>query len=381
MQYASADGMLGRPARENTMITILRRPLARLFASLLAIGLTNACVLAITWSRAQRQSEEWFRSDEGQQVVENVLLYQFPSGGWPKNIDMAEPLSEAEKRRLANRRRDESTIDNGGTYTQLRFLARAYSAEQDERVREAFLKGLDYLLDAQYENGGWPMFHPPREGYTSHIDFNDNAMSGAMMLMDDVAAGEVPFAFVDAERRERAAAAFAKGIECILKCQVVAGGERTVWCAQHDENTFAPAPARAFEPVSLSGHESVGLVRCLMRVDHPSPEIVAAVRGAVNWFNDVKLEGIRVVSVETPEGRDRAVKEDATAPPIWARFYEIGTNRPIFTGRSKVVHYRYDQIERERRMGYAYYGDWPEDLLRKEYPAWAKEWGVTAIEG
>jgi PelA/Pel-15E family pectate lyase len=356
------------------MTIIYRQRVLRACALLLATGgCATACVWAITWNRAQRQPADWFHSGEGKQVVENVLLYQFGSGGWPKNIDMAQMLSEADKRRLANRRRDESTIDNGATYTQLRFLARANAAVPEDRVRAAFLEGLDYLLNAQYENGGWPMFHPPRDGYTSHIDFNDNAMSGVMMLMDDVAAGKETFEFVDARRRERAAAAFAKGIECILKCQVVVGGQRTAWCAQHDENTFAPAPARAFEPVSLSGNESVGLVRCLMRVDNPSPEIVDAVRSAVKWFDDVKLEGIRVVSVETPEGRDRAVKEDLTASPIWARFYEIGTNRPIFAGRSKVVHYRYDQIERERRMGYAYYGDWPEDLLNEEYPAWLKK--------
>ena len=177
--------------------------------------------------------------------------------------------------------RDESTIDNSGTYTQLRFLARAHSATNDERVREAFLKGLDWLLAAQYDSGGWPMFHPPRKGYYTHIDFNDNAQSGVMMLMDDVAKGDKPFDFVDAERRKRAAAAFDKGIDCILKCQVVVDGKRTAWCAQHDEKTFAPAPARTFEPVSFSGHESVGLVRCLMRVDNPSPEIIAAVQGAV----------------------------------------------------------------------------------------------------
>jgi PelA/Pel-15E family pectate lyase len=286
---------------------------------------------------------------------------------------MARPLPEADKRRLAGRRSDDSTIDNGGTYTQLRFLARAYSAAPDERVRDAFLKGLDYLLDAQYDNGGWPMFHPPREGYTAHIDFNDNAMAGVMMLMDDVATGDKPFEFIDAQRRTRAAAAFAKGIDCILKCQIVTDGVRTGWCAQHDEVTFAPAPARAFEPVSLSGHESVGLVRCLMRVDSPSSSIIAAVEGAVKWLNEVKIEGIRIVRVETPEGRDRAVIEDPNAPPIWARFYEIGTNRPIFTGRSAVVHYSYDQIERERRLGYAYYGDWPARLLTKEYPAWSEK--------
>jgi PelA/Pel-15E family pectate lyase len=335
---------------------------------------------AITWNRAQRQEAEWFRTDEGRQVVENVLLYQFPSGGWPKNTDMARPLSDSTKKRLAERRRDESTIDNGGTYTQLRFLARAHSATNDERVRAAFLKGLDWLLDAQYENGGWPMFHPPREGYYTHIDFNDNAHSGVMMLMDDVAIGKKPFEFVDAQRRQRAAAAFDKGIDCILKCQVVIDGKRTAWCAQHDEKTYAPAPARAFEPVSLSGHESVGLVRCLMRVENPSLEIIAAVEGAVKWFNDVKIDGIRVVRVDTSAGRDRAIQEDPDAPPIWARFYEIGTNRPIFTGRDSIVRYNYNEIERERRLGYAYYGDWPDDLLSEEYPAWAKKWRVENRE-
>lgn len=331
---------------------------------------------AITWDRAQRQDADWFHSAEGRQVVDNVLLYQFPSGGWPKNTDLAKLLSEDDKRRLV-RRRDEATIDNGGTHTQLRFLARAYAATREQRVADSFMKGLDYLLTAQYGNGGWPMFFPVREGYYSHIDFNDNAMSGVMMLMADVADGESPFDFIDAERRQRAAAAFAKGIDCILKCQVVVAGQRVAWCAQHDEVSFAPAPARAFEPVSLSGNESVGLVRCLMRVEKPSAEIVAAVHGAVQWFNAVKLSGIRVVRIETPDGADRAIENDANAPPLWARFYEIGTNRPIFTGRDAVVRYSYAEIERERRLGYAYYGNWPKDLLNKDYPAWAKKWLVA----
>jgi PelA/Pel-15E family pectate lyase len=325
---------------------------------------------AISWQRALRAEAEWFQSAEGKRVVENVLLYQFPSGGWPKNIDMARPLSEGAQRRLANRR-DEATIDNGGTYTQLKFLARAYQATRDERVRDAFLKGLDYLLEAQYDNGGWPIFYPLRGGYDNHIHFNDNSVAGVMMLMDDVARGSAPFGFVDSDRRQRARASFDKGIDCILKCQVIVGGRRTAWCAQHDEVTLAPASARAFEPVSLSGHESVDLVRCLMRVDNPSREIVEAVRSAVAWFEAVKIEGLRLVRIDTPAGWDLAVKKDSTAPPLWARFYEIGTNRPIFTGRSAVVHYRYDQIERERRTNYSYYGTWPAKLLSRDYPAWA----------
>jgi PelA/Pel-15E family pectate lyase len=354
--------------------------LRRCFHIVAILGITAESGSAITWGQAQRKDADWLRSIEGRRVIENVLLYQSTSGGWPKNIDMADPLSEAAKRRLAARRAEPGTIDNGATYTQLRFLARAFSATRDERVRAAFEKGLDYLFEAQYDNGGWPIYFPLRGGYENHIHFNDNSVSGVLMLMDDVAKSDKPFNFVDAERRTRAAAAFDKAINCILKCQVVVDGRRTAWCAQHDERTLTPAAARNFEPVSLSGHESVGLVRCLMRVDKPSTEIIAAVRDAVAWLDSVKIEGIRVVKIDTPDGDDLAVKEDPAGPAIWARFYEIGTNRPIFTGRDKIVRYRYDQIERERRTNYAYYGDWPRKLIDKDYPAWAAQCKIADSE-
>jgi hypothetical protein len=156
--------------------------------SIVAVLSGPTFAVAISWESALRKGPDWFRTEEGARVVENVLLYQFPSGGWPKNIDMAAPLSDADKRRLA-KRREEATIDNGATYTQLHFLARAYDATHDKRVRDAFLKGLDYLFEAQYDNGGWPIFYPLHGGYSNHIHFNDNSVSGVMMLMDDVAKG------------------------------------------------------------------------------------------------------------------------------------------------------------------------------------------------
>jgi PelA/Pel-15E family pectate lyase len=152
---------------------------------------------------------------------------------------------------------------------------------------------------------------------------------------------------------------------------VLVDGRRTAWCAQHDERTFAPAAARAFEPVSLSGSETAGLVRFLMTVEQPSTEVVDAVNAAVTWLDSVKLAGLRVATVQTPEGPDRVVVEDAAASPLWARFYEIGTNRPIFTGRDGMVRFGYAEIERERRVGYAYYGNWPARLIERDYPAWA----------
>jgi PelA/Pel-15E family pectate lyase len=335
--------------------------------------------LADDWDDAQRQPAAWFRTAEAQPVVDNVLRYQLPSGGWPKNLDMAAPLDDAAKVRLAAQTAG-STIDNNATVSQVRFLARAYAEIKADATKIAVVKGLDYLLAAQYENGGWPQDFPDPRGYHAHITFNDNAMAGVLTLLQDVSLQRAPFTFVDADRRARAQAAVARGVDCILKCQVFVDGRRTAWCAQHDEKTFAPAPARAFEPVSLSGSESVGLVRYLMEIEEPSPEVIESVKSAVAWLESVKLTGLRVASVQTPAGPDRVVVADASAAPLWARFYEIGTNRPLFTGRNGIVRADYAEIERERRTGYAYYGNWPARLIDLEFPAWASRLKLPILD-
>ena len=151
------------------------------------------------------------------------------------------------------------------------------------------------------------------------------------------------------------------------------GGKLTVWCAQHDEIDLRPRPARTFELASLSGSESVGLVRLLMSLEKPTPEVVRSVEAAVVWFESAKIPGLKVESVEdknAPKGKDKVVVKDAGAKPMWARFYEIETGQPIFSGRDGVKKYSLAEIEHERRNGYAWLGYWPETLLEKEYPTW-----------
>lgn len=66
--------------------------------------------------------------------------------------------------------------------------------------------GLDYLLAAQYPNGGWPQFYPLRSDYSRHITFNDDAMTDVLALLEDVAnARALPFA-EDAHRLRAAKA-------------------------------------------------------------------------------------------------------------------------------------------------------------------------------
>ena len=344
----------------------------RYFWVLLALSLSNGLWPALLaaaprWNDVLKQPAAWYASAEARAVADNVLLYQHATGGWPKNRDMTVPPPvQAETKETAD-----PTIDNGATTTQLHLLARVQSAQPAPVLRAAFERGFDYLLAAQYENGGWPQFFPLRKGYYSHITYNDNAMVNVLTLLRDAATGQEPFAFVDEVRRARAAAAVEKGIACILRTQVRQEGKLTAWCAQHDEHTLAPAWARAFEPPSLSGMESAGLLKFLLGEPQPSPEIIAAVEGAVAWLTAVRISGLRVESSVGADGkRERLAVADPAAPPVWARFYELGTNRPIFLGRDKIVRYDHNEIERERRAGYAYLGEWPAQLLARDYPRW-----------
>jgi PelA/Pel-15E family pectate lyase len=126
----------------------------------------------------------------------------------------------------------------------------------------------------------------------------------------------------------------------------------------------------------LSGQESVGIVRFLMEVKNPSAEIIDAVESAIKWFEKTKITGVKITTVPVKDyekGFDRVVVKDENAPPLWARFYEIPTNRPIFTGRDKIVRASLAEIEIERRTGYAYYTNSPQKLLEVDYPKWKEK--------
>lgn len=321
------------------------------------------------------KADAWFAEDQAKRLAANILSFQSDLGGWPKNVNTTKNPYEGDRRSL------EPTYDNGATTDELRFLARMYTATNDATYQTAFNLGLDYILQGQYPNGGWPQRYPSGNGYHRHITFNDNAMVRLMEFVRQVATDE-GYAFVDPARRTAAADAFDRGITCILQCQIEVDDQLTAWCAQHDEIDFSPRPARSYELASLSGSESVGVARLLMSIDDPSPEIMQAVEGAVTWFVQAKLTGIRVVEEqdeEGPDGLNRVVVVDEQAPPLWARFYDIDTNQPIFADRDGVPKSRLADIGYERRNGYAWYGRWPQKLLEIEYPEWKQRVDLKTV--
>jgi PelA/Pel-15E family pectate lyase len=328
--------------------------------------------LRVAWGEVLRQSDAWYGSAEARAIADRVAAYQRDDGGWPKNVDMTVPPDAGS---VAAVREADSTIDNGATVTQIRLLARVFSAVGDPAYRQAALRGVSYLLAAQYPNGGWPQIFPLRGDYSRHITFNDDAMVGVLTLLAEIAEARVPFALVEEADRRRARAAVTRGIDLILRAQIRVDGRLTAWCAQHDEVTLLPAGARSYEHPSLSGQETVGIVRFLMRFGGAAPNVREAIEAAVTWLERVRLDGQRLDRREDPTlagGFDVVLVRDPAAPPLWARFYEIGTNRPIFSGRDGVVRYSLSEIEHERRTGYSWFGQWPRALLEREYPAWQK---------
>lgn len=319
---------------------------------------------------------KFYAGKEALGIAETVLLYQRSNGGWPKNYDSIRVLSDKDKKELIRMKdKNDTTFDNGATYSEVRYLAKVYKAGKDERFLKAFLKGVEFILRAQYGNGGWPQYYPNARysNISEYITFNDDTMIGVLTVLRDIAQDREAYPFVDAGLRARCAEAVARGIQCILKCQIKTGGIKTAWCAQHDEKNFLPRKGRSYELVSISGWESVGIVRFLMGIEKPTPEIIQAVQSAVDWLDRAKIRGIRVVKIKNPSvpgGWDKIVVRDVSAQPIWARFYRIEDNQPIFCGRDGVPRKTLAEISPERRNGYEWLGYYATNLLAKDYPAW-----------
>jgi len=339
----------------------------------LRLPLTRHLVRSINdmrWiSVALDQPEEWYGTEEAIAIAENVLLYQRNTGGWPKNIPMHHRLSERDKKTVlaAKDKTTDSTIDNDATYMEPVFLAKVYNKTFNEKYKNAFMRALEYILAAQYPNGGWPQYYPLQRGYYSRITYNDNAMINMLTILKGIIENDELFAFVDDTALiKRCIDAFDRGLDCILKTQYRQNGKLTGWCAQHDEKTLEPALGRSYELASLSGSEGANVVLFLMEIENPKKEVIEAVSAAVEWFEKVKISGIRVETFINSDGlRDRRVVADPAAPFIWARFYQLEDNRPIFSDRDGIKKYAMSEIGQERRGGYGWYTYAPQEVLEK----------------
>ncbi len=301
------------------------------------------------WSTYLKKDASWFGSSEAITVADACIQYQVSGeGGWQKGMATAHTGDWAH-----------STIDNDATTSQIRFLMRTYAQTKQQKYLDCAMRGVDCLFKMQYANGGYMQCLNTPGTYHAHITLNDGAYVHVLQIMDEMSRKTGDFTAVSDSYAQKAGQSLQKAIQCLLDMQI----SGAAWCQQHDENTLKPAGARAYELPSNCTSESAGVITFLYQYakDHPErSDIAKAVNTAIKWFQKVTLTGIKFVS----QGDDKVVVQDANADPLWARFYELGTDRPLFSDRDSSVHYNVAEISKERRTGYSWYGNWGKNVVK-----------------
>jgi PelA/Pel-15E family pectate lyase len=325
-----------------------------------------------------QKGQKRYSETEIEKIADNILLFQKENGGWAKNYDMLAVLTDKQKDTvILNKNKTNTCFDNGTTWGQLKYLATAYNILKKNEYKNGFIKGVKFILNAQYDNGGFPQFYPDTTGYAKHITFNDGAMIGVMRILKKINDKDSIYNIVGDSLYNKVQIAYKKGIDCILKTQINNNGKITAWCQQHHYKTLMPVKARSYEIPSICNMESAEIVEFLMSIDNPTEQIKQAIENTIKWFNESKLEGFYVKTIKAERTKyrystidtDRIIVKDKNAPPIWARFYDLETYSPVFCNRDGHVVNTFEEIERERRVGYKWFVYEPEEAIKK-YKIW-----------
>jgi PelA/Pel-15E family pectate lyase len=354
-------------------------------AEVVARGMTNALKAPSggDFKLSIKPGDAWYGSDDAKQLADAVLSYQTPTGGWSKHTGFhrgpRQPgMQWTSQNEPGAKAHYVATFDNGSTTEQLHFLARVWEATKREDCRAGVIKGLNYILAAQFPNGGWPQVYPLEGGYHDNITFNDDAMTHVLELLAEIKNGEPGFSLLDGSHRRQAAVALQAGIDCVLRMQIVQDGRKAAWCGQHDALTLQPASARKMEPATLSGLESAHVLRFLMTLTNPAPEVVTSIEAGLQWLEAVQISGLSKTNVG---GRTIYVPDPAATAIYWARFYDLANNQPIFPGRDGIVYASYAAMAANNKLGYDFYTTLPGSIVNNGQKKWRKMLAKQAVGG
>ena len=196
--------------------------------------------------------------------ADNMLSWQLPSGGFYKHpvrqYDAAWNGRAARADWTGANGAPLGTIDNDATVSELLFLANVYRRTGNTAYRDGARQAMDFLLMMQYPSGGFPQVYPARIGttYSNYVTFNDDAMARVMALLDHAAQKKPPLDadVFSADQHAKIPPAIAKGVDFILKAQIVQDYQRaaadTQPAAGHRRHTPCPAHRPAIRLPSAS---------------------------------------------------------------------------------------------------------------------------------
>lgn len=290
---------------------------------------------------AYRATGDAFYLEAARRAGDCLVRGQLRSGGWAYRIEFdpkrrARIAYRTDKPIPGKRQRNTSTLDDNTTQSALRLLMRLDKTLgfRDAKIHEAVEYALGRLLEAQYPIGAWPQrfagppdaskypvkkaSYPeswsrtyPGRNYAAFYTFNDNAIADVIDVMFEASQ-------TYGEPKYRSAAERAGSF--ILAAQMPE--PQPAWAQQYDADMH-PAWARKFEPPSITGGESQGVMRTLLQLYRQTGDkkYLAPIPRAIAYFRRSLL----------PDGR-------------LARFYELKTNRPLYFTKTYELTYADDDM-------------------------------------
>ncbi|MBI4874546.1 MAG: hypothetical protein HY822_07935 [Acidobacteria bacterium] len=295
-------------------------------------------IVALAYLDAFEKTGEKAFLEYARAAAHALVRGQLSSGGWDYLIEFDPEKRKQYQYRADNNcagdRRGVTNLDDNVTQAAVRVLARVDRALNfaDAKVHEAALFALDKLMAAQYPVGAWPQrFRTPPDfskfpvkrasypetwsrkwpgpDYQTHYTFNDNSTLDAIDMMLEAAR-------IYKDPRYRASAE--KGGQFILLAQMP--DPQPAWAQQYNAE-MQPAWARVFEPPSVTGGESQGVMRMLMALYRETGDrkYLEPIPRAIKY-----LKGSAV-----PRGNAESFRRIPPGP-VLARFYELKTNKPLY---------------------------------------------------
>lgn len=353
----------------------------------------------------------YYQSEEALSIADQVVLFQRATGGWGKSIDPSTPRSVIEQQTIKLKDRgialavdspnygkyshQASTFDNHATWAHLRFLLRVYKLNPNERYLKAIESGFNFVFQAQNRQGGFPQNFPNIHGLGGLLTLNDKATTGTLWALKEC--HSETFSALSPKLRQACKNHFEKGIEFLVSTQIKHRGVLTGWAQQYTSDLL-PAKGRVYEPIAIAAQETTEVIKLLMSIKQPSAEVVNAIKAAVTWLERTKIHNRKVIKTKSVKpvittkmtireyegaeqktirvqnaGYDKQII-GAQGAVIWARFYSVDQNSPVFSDWDGGLYQDLSDISYERRIGYMWYGTWPKTLLRRDWPNWRRKY-------
>jgi PelA/Pel-15E family pectate lyase len=276
-------------------------------------------------------------------VAAALVRGQLRSGGWNYVVDFAGADSLRKWHDTIGRNgwrleefhhySDNGTFDDQVTADAARFLLRLYVERRDARYKPALDKAIAFVLQSQYEAGGWPQRYPTRAAgapaYSAYLTFND-----------EVTAENIDFLILCYQvlGDSRLLAPIRRGMQFFLASQQPA--PQAGWALQYTLD-LKPAGARTYEPKALVTDQTARNIGHLIRFYRLTGEanFLAGIPAALTWLESARLSA-------------GGNMQRGTHPT----FVELETNRPLFVHRSgsNVVNGRY-YVDHDREATLAHY--------------------------